>query len=142
MQTILINLNAISGESSYSFKWLIPFIIVTISSGRNKLTHESLLMCLKPTNPVVYRWDSKGKNSVNTFRKSPWRKDRPTKILHFHGWLVLLDLNTAVENWETLIFFFTLSTPLMSYLCELRQVLKRSELITYDLINKKVWEPE
>lgn len=39
---------------------------------------------------------------------------------------------------RALIFFFTLLTPLTSYLGELGQVLKRSELITCDLINKKV----
>ena len=41
---------------------------------------------------------------------------------------------------ETLIFLLTLPTPLKSYLCEIGKVLKYSELITYDLINKKVWE--
>ena len=56
----------------------------------------------------------------------------------FQEWLVLLDLNTAVENWETLLFLLTLPIPLKSYLCELGKSLKCSELITYALINKKV----
>lgn len=145
IQTSLINLSAVSRESIDSCKWLIPFVTVTVSTGRNKLRYQSLLMCLKYATPVIHKWDSKRKDSFNTFGKCFeifQRKDRHMKTLHFHRWLVLLNLSTAVENWRAFIFFVTLSTPLMSYLPELGHVLKCSELITFDLISKKVWKPE